>query len=182
LLQRRKKAYFRLHKKNVGSQIVPSGLGMETPKRTWLAVIVCIVAVIVPGLVIGAAASFVFRMFAGQQSVPDPFSLHMLFGIDTVSSILSWIFYVGMSAAVHGGIAGAVAVGLTRVMCRTANIAKAAFITGVLYTGLIAVIFLLAVLTTGITDDAVASVFQLVGLWLGLFSVVYAAPQVQART
>ena len=157
------------------------GVGMEPPKRTWLAVIVCVVAVIVPGLLVGAAASFVFRMFVGQQSAPDPFGLHMLFGIDAISKVLSWIFYVGMSSAVHGGIAGAVAAGLTTVVCRGANVAKAAFITGVLYTGLIAVIFLLALFTTGIDGDAVASVFQLIGLWVGLISVAATAPQFEKK-
>lgn len=151
-------------------------------KPTWLAVIVCVVAVIVPGLMVGAAASIVFRIFAAQEPAPDPFGLHMLFGIDAISKVLSWIFYVGISSAVHGAIAGAVAVGLTRVICRGANIARATFITGALYTGLIALVFLLSLFTSGITGDAVASIFQLVGLWVGLISVAATAPQFEAST
>jgi hypothetical protein len=85
-----------------------------------------------------------------------------------------------MASVVHGGIAGAVAVGLTIVICRGANIAKAAFITGALYTGLIALVFLLALFTIGITRDAVASVFHLVGLWVGLISVAATAPKFEA--
>ena len=149
---------------------------------TWLAVIVCLVAVIVPGLIVGAAASFVFRLFAGSQSAPDPFGLHFLFGIDTISKILSWIFYVGMSSAVHGGVAGAVAAGVTILICRGANIVKAASVTGALYTGFLALIFMLSLFTSGITGDAVASVFQLVGLWVGLLSVAATAPQFPSST
>lgn len=157
---------------------------MAKSKPTWLAVIVCVIAVIVPGLFVGGAVAYVYRMFVVQGPAPDPFGLHFLFGIDTISKILSWIFYwifyVEMSSAVHGGIAGAVAVGLTIVICRGANIAKAAFITGALYTGLMAFVFLLALLTGGFTGDEVASVFQLVGLWVGLFSVAATAPQFEA--
>jgi hypothetical protein len=151
-------------------------------KSTWVAVIVCVIAVIVPGLIVGAAVSYVFRMSLALVSAPDPLSLHFLFGIDTISKILSWIFYVGVSSAVHGGIAGAVAVGLTRLICRGANIAKAAFITGGLYTGLIALAFLVTLFTSNFTSDAVASVFQLVGLWVGLISVAVTAPQFKANT
>jgi hypothetical protein len=154
--------------------------GMRQSKPPWLAVIVCVIAVIVPGLIVGAAASFVFRIFAGPA--PDPFGLHMLFGIDAVSKVLSWCLYVGMSAAVHGAIAGAVAVGLTRVICRGANIATATLVTGVLYGGLVASVFLLSLFTRGITEDAVASVFQVVGLEIGLVSVAATAPQFEAGT
>jgi hypothetical protein len=120
-------------------------------------------------------------MFVAHETAPDAFGLHFLFGIDTISKILSWNFYVGMSQAVHGAVAGAVAVGLTILLCRGANIAKAAFITGALYTGLGAFVLLLALLTGGFTAVEVASMFQLVGLWVGLFSVAATAPQFEAN-
>jgi hypothetical protein len=145
---------------------------MAILKSTWMAVIACVIAVIVPGLIVGAAVSFIYRMSVAFQPAPDPFSLHFLFGIDAISKILRWIFYVGMPSAVHGGIAGAVAVGVTKLICRGANIAKAAFITGALYTGLIALGFLATFLVSNFSSDTVASVFQLVGLWVGLLSVV----------
>src|ERR1700691_217680 len=97
-------------------------------KSRSLAVIVCMIAVIVPGFIVGGVAAFVFRMLAGPA--PDPFGLHMLFGIDAVSNVLSWVLHVGISSWVHGAIAGAAAGGLTRVICRKANVAKAMFITG----------------------------------------------------
>ncbi len=155
---------------------------MARAKPTWLAVIVCVIAVIVPGLIVGAAASFVFRMFAGRERAPDPFGLNMFFGIDAISKILSLIFYVGMSAWVHGAIAGAVAAGLTRVICRGANILKAASITGALYTGLMVLVLLLSLSVPSNTSDSVATVFQLVGLWCGLISVAATAPQLEAST
>jgi hypothetical protein len=37
---------------------------MGKSKPTWVAVIVCVIAVIVPGLIAGGLASLVFRMFA----------------------------------------------------------------------------------------------------------------------
>ena len=110
---------------------------MAKAKPTWLAVIVCVIAVIIPGLIVGGAVAYVYRMLVVQGPAPDPFGLHFLFGIDTISKILSWIFYwifyVEMSSAIHGAVAGAVAVGVTMLICRGANIVKAAFVTGALY-------------------------------------------------
>jgi hypothetical protein len=151
-------------------------------KSTWVAVIVCLFTVVIPGLIIGAAVSYVFRMFLALVPMPDPFSLHFIFGIETISKILSWIIYVGMSSALHGGIAGAVAAGLTSLICRGANITKAAFITGALYTGLLTFGFLVTPFTSAVYSDAVASVFQLVGLWAGLISVAATALQFKAST
>jgi hypothetical protein len=157
---------------------------MAKAKPTWFAVIVCVIAVI-PGIIVGAVVSFVYRMFVVQGPAPDPFGLHFLFGIDTISKILSWvfywIFYVEMAAVLRGGIAGAVSVGLTIVICRGANIAKAAFITGALYTGLIALVFFGGLFTIGITRDAVVSVFELVGLWVGLILVATISTEVSAE-
>ena len=151
---------------------------MEKPARTWtwLAVILCVIAVI-PGHVVGGVAEYLFRLSIPQGMLPDPLSLHFLFGIDWLAKPLAWIFVVGLASAIRGGVAGAIAVAVTRCLCRRANILKAAIVTGTVYTVVVVLAFIVSLFTIGIDSDAVASVLELIGLWIGLFSVAATAPQ-----
>jgi len=128
---------------------------------------------------VGGVAEYIFR-HASQEILPDPFGLHFFFGIDWLVKPLVWIFDVGSGSALRGGIAGAVAVAVTKLLCRRANMLKAAFITGIAYTVLVALAFVVTLFTIGITGDAVATVIELIGLWIGLFSVAATAPQLEA--
>jgi hypothetical protein len=135
----------------------------------------------VPGWFVGAAVKGVLRLFMGYESVPDPFSLRLLFGIDTISKILSWIFYFGMTAAVQGAIAGAVAIVITGWLFRSASVVGAALVTGALYTAIVVFLFALTFFEVGITHDVVISVFQMFGLWVGLISGAGLALEIQGR-
>jgi hypothetical protein len=154
---------------------------MAKPARTWLAVIVCVIAVI-PAHVVAGVAEYLFRFIMASQGFPDPFGLYFLFGIDWLAKPLAWIFDVGLASALRGGIAGAVAVVVTKLLCRRANILKAAFITGTAYTVLVALMIVVSLFAwsvgaaeIAITGAAVATVLELIGLWIGLFSVAAAA-------
>ena len=101
------------------------------------------------------------------RAPPDIFAMVTTTRMGAVSEIGRWMSYAWVRA-LHGGIAGAVAVGSSILICRGANIAKAAFITGVFYTGFVGILFSLLLLMTKVTGDAIVIVVELIGLWMGL--------------
>jgi hypothetical protein len=81
-----------------------------------------------------------------------------------------------MSSAVTGGVAGAIAVKLTEVICRGARYEVAAFVTGGIYTGLVIMLGILSLAVVGLQDvgDLARALCAVIGLWLGLFMMLEA--------
>jgi hypothetical protein len=142
---------------------------MAKPRRTWLAVMVCVIAVIVPGIFVGGAVAFVYRLFSLGGPAPDPFGLSFLVGIDGPGRLLKWFFTEGLASAIHGGIAGFVAAGLTGLLFRQV-ILIAALVTGFLYSVFIVLLIAASVVTSTIDSNSLLSMLQLLGLWIGLIA------------
>jgi hypothetical protein len=70
-------------------------------KSTWLAVIVCLVTVVVPGLFIGGLLKLIYIAGLKVGGLPDPLSLHMIFGIDTLRNVVMWVLIYGVGEAFH---------------------------------------------------------------------------------
>jgi hypothetical protein len=83
------------------------------PGRTWLAIIVCAVTIVIPGLLVGAAGAFIYRLFVSRDLGPDPDVLMMrtLFGFDAPGQLIKWTFYVGIPSGIHRGIPALIAAG-----------------------------------------------------------------------
>lgn len=142
-------------------------------RATWLAIIICVLLVVIPGLLVGAIGSYVYKFSIAWSvgSDPDFFMLRTFFGIATPGLIIKWLMYEGFPSAIHGGVAGALAVLLTDRVYKGANLPIVAYATGTLFTGILLVILGLSVVLKGFDAQVIASIFQLVGLWCGLLSV-----------
>jgi hypothetical protein len=147
-------------------------------KYTWLAAVLCIVAVI-PAHMVAGVAEYVYQHAVGEM-LPDPFGLHFIFGVDWLARPLAWIVVVGIGSVLRGIVAGALAAWVTNRLVRRASIMRAAFTTGAAYTVLTAIAFVVTLFTIGVTRDAVETILELIGLWIGLFSVAASAPETQA--
>ena len=139
---------------------------------TWLAVILCVILVI-PAHMVGGVAEYIYQH---SSILPDPFGLHLFFGIDWLVRPLAWILY-GLGLALRGGIAGALAMAVTKMLCRRANMLKVAIITGIAYTVFVDLLSVASISTIGINGEAVATVIELIGLWIGMLAVSATAPQ-----
>jgi hypothetical protein len=150
-------------------------------KQLWLACVVCAIGVL-PGLVVGAVAAWVYRFV--MQGVfgtdPDLYFMRTLFRFEAPGAIVGWIMYVAFPAFICGGVAGAIAVKLTAVICKGARYEIAAFVTGGLYTGLVIMLVGLTLVVFGINwdnaTDLARNVLVVIGLWVGLFMMLEALP------
>ncbi len=138
-------------------------------RRTWFAIVICVIGV-VPGLFVGAFAAYAYRSLIGYG--PDDHldmpTLRATFGAATPGLILQWIYSEAIPALLHGGLSGAFAVLATRWIYRGARCDLAAYVTGALYSGLVLILLVWVVGMLGLTKDAVGSVVQIAGLWIGL--------------
>ena len=150
-------------------------------KQTWLAIIVCVLAVI-PSFFIGGIVSTIYLMMTTSYIGPDPdvFFLRMFFGIETPGLLVQWIFFTGFPAFVQGLAAGWLAVFLTALACPGANIETAAYSTGTLYTGLVLLMMALAYGGSGLKSSAFQVVTQLIGVWSGLIPAALSQPSTSA--
>jgi hypothetical protein len=103
--------------------------------------------------------------------------LRTLFGIETPSKIVGWLFNGAFPAVIHGVAAGGVAMWFTGKICKGARYEIAALITGALYTGMLILVVILSLTIEGPTVHAAEAVCQVVGLWFGLFMVLETLPR-----
>lgn len=142
-----------------GSSVGLGGAGMR--KRTWFAIAVCVVAVL-PGLAVGALAAYGYHWLAGPEAGYNP------------DFLMQWIYLTAIPIIIHGGLAGAFAVFVTRWICKGARYDLAAYATGALYSGIVLILLIYVVRMLGVTKDAVGTVIQIAGLWIGLIAALAA--------
>jgi hypothetical protein len=99
---------------------------------------------------------------------PDPFHMHSWFDIDVVRTVWRWMYRDAMPNLLQGLFAGVLAFELTGYVCRGARLIKAGFITGLFYTGFVGVSAIVFLPYTGLSRDVLLSVYQLIGIWIGL--------------
>jgi len=128
-------------------------------KRTWVATVVCVLAVL-PGLMVGALAAYGYHLLAGPEAGYSP------------DFLLQWIYLTAIPIIIHGGLAGAFAVFVTRWICKGARYDLAAYATGALYSALVLILLVCVVRMLGVTKDAVGTVVQIAGLWIGLIAAL----------
>ena len=150
-------------------------------KQLWLACVVCALGVL-PGFIAGAVAGTIYRFSAASMigAEPDFYFVRTLFGFEAPGAILKWIVFEAFPAAISGGVAGAIAVKLTEVICKGARYEIAAYVTGGLYTGLVIMLGGLTLAISGVDLENVSSTARnlclVIGLWLGLFMMLEALP------
>jgi hypothetical protein len=146
--------------------------GGHMRNQTWFACVVCSVSVL-PGLVLGALASFVVTFLNGMQVSPDTDFLFLktLFGIEAPGIVINFIFFVLLPIGLQGAIAGSFAIWVTSKLALNAKYDVGAYITGALYTGAVlalAIVLFVVRPTSVATVGLIQEIARIVGLWLGL--------------
>jgi hypothetical protein len=154
-------------------------------KQLWLACVVCALGVL-PGLIGGGVAAIIYRYLVASVigSEPDFYFLRTLFGIEAPGAILKWIMFKAFPSVIIGVVAGATAVKLTEVICKGARYEIATFVTGGIYTGLVIMLGILSLAVRGLEDvsDLARALCVVIGLWLGLSTMLEALPSMKPET
>jgi hypothetical protein len=107
-------------------------------------------------------------------------TLRTLFGLEAPGAIVKWIVFQAFPGVISGGVAGAIALKLTEIICKGARYEIAAYVTGALYTGLIVMLGILTLVVSGVDLENVSSTALnlciVVGIWVGLFMMLEALP------
>jgi hypothetical protein len=147
-------------------------------RQAWFAIIICILA-LVPGLIAGAVAAYIYRLTTAWHIGYDPdwMMLRTIFGIEWPGMIVQWIFFSAFPSFVHGLVAGGVATWITAYVCKGAPFETAAYSTGTLVTGLFGVSVILVFVIGGpIPPSIVEATIQIVGMWAGLITALGSVP------
>ena len=145
-------------------------------QQTWFTSVVCIIAVL-PGLAVALLFGLLMRVFAGFAWGSDFLYLRAIFGMETPGKIYEWVFAQAVPTTIQSIIAGYLAVRITEKICKGANTAKAAQVTGSIYTVYTICIILWAFVDYGVTAEGILpSILQIVGLWIGLMVAVAVQP------
>lgn len=150
-------------------------------KQLWVACVVCASGVL-PGFIGGFVAGTIYRISAESLigANPDFWFLRTLFGFEAPGAILKWIVFQAFPGVISGGVAGAIAVKLTEVICKGARYEIAAFVTGGIYTDLVIMLGTLTLAISGLDLENVSNTARnlclVIGIWVGLFMMLEALP------
>jgi hypothetical protein len=142
-------------------------------KQTWFGVVVCLLFLF-PGLKVGGYASSLFKYLTAAQdrfNNPELLGLRTLFSTDVfaaVSEIFFWIIFVGIPAAVHGGVAGAIAVLIAAYIYTGPRIMAVATMTGLIATMLMVLVTIAFMWQMGWQIVVLDAWLHVVGMWIGL--------------
>jgi len=94
---------------------------------------------------------------------------------------VKWIVFVAFPSVISGGVAGAVAMMITRLTYKGSRYEIAAFVTGGLYTGIVIAIGSLSLAVVGLNMQIAKWLCQVIGIWIGLFLVLEQLPTSPTR-
>jgi hypothetical protein len=142
-------------------------------KQTWFGVVVCLLGLL-PGLAAGAVVAFLYRY---QFREPDLLGLQALFGsnlLSAINAVFKWIFFGGIPSAIHGGIAGAIAIFLANFAYTGGRLSAVARKAGLIVTTFMLVVTFVGLFTAGWQLSLLEAWLQIVGFWIGLASTASA--------